>query len=76
MLNFKAEDGYSYHINVIDEFGYDRRSFRVDSGELNLQLATNEYIVIKRLDISPQTSIKLKELHSGICSFSKDTALV
>lgn len=58
MLSFKAEDGYSYLINIKGEKRPDK-CYRIDSEEVKINLGTNETLEIKRLDISPEISSKL-----------------
>lgn len=59
-MKFIAEDGYSY---LIDVKGRNNRSYRIDSGILNITLGTNETLEIKRLDITPEVSSKLGMLN-------------
>lgn len=65
MLKFQAEDGYSYIIEVKnDNNKYPTRVYRIDSEAIDIQLATNETIEIRRLDITREVSIKLSHIHT------------
>lgn len=59
MIRFKAEDGYSY---IIDIKSRHPKSFRIDSEEIQINLGTNESMEIHRLDISPEVSRKLRDI--------------
>lgn len=61
MLTFKADDGYSYLIEI-QEWRGGYRSYRIDSESVNINLGTNEKMSIKRLDISPEVSKKLGDI--------------
>lgn len=62
MIKFKADDGYSYLIEIQRNPPLFNKTFRIDSEEIEIQLGTDETMQIKRLDIQPGISIKLRNI--------------